>query len=393
MDYNIKLTAILFENDDFTSSVFDEYIIDNSIIKTYKISKDTINRNFCIHQLIINDGIFNFQADLITDKKLLVFKMRHKKIKLKISVFDTKNIIIKENSFIIISVEEFLNDNVNHIKLNMISDIVYDELNNCDISTNILKKNDGVTQMGNAQLMLEYICNEYNIKYTNDINIFINNYCKNTFNYPSIRIPNNINNIEIFDHFLQNYNPYILKPYIIIDDFYFDKNIKNTKYNLIVENLCMLKDNFPMSANNIRSTLKFVQSSPIFDEQEFKEDIKSILIIENKSYDVTMELRPKELKSNRIKTKSINEDLDFVIKNMEMKKKMLDDISMYNTYTFDNLNLEDITFNKVYDITAIDKYNDLPVVIDYVFDNTSGKFNLSGTVTFVNVPNDLNSSR
>lgn len=353
----------------------------NQIIK-YEVLKDSRLRNFNIHMLTlarINVSLYN------------VLETSDVRIALKLSL---NSKVIKTQKFKIESINTIDEiDNVFNIQLIMISDYIY-SLKKSSKYANLTASDDS-TELSTAYQFLTKIISNMSIDGGTKISSNYNNAGEIKFLYEHLTVPKSLNDIELFDYLIEQYPPYYIKPYFIIDDFYFDER-ESVEIKIILNNIIDTNGNYKLVnvkklASWQTSKLKFLYSEKLFDFTEFKKLIRATIFLRNTNSKKIFRLQPENNKSNETINEESNLDIKHYKKKMYFKKLLSKYESSIDSYTFYNADINDYSFTNVYNMSNIKKFDMLPISIYYKFEKNSGSDNLYMTtnVDFVRSPSNL----
>lgn len=232
-----------------------------------------------------------------------------------------------------------------------------------------------------------------------DINVYFNDSGSIKQIFQSIRIPETYNNLTLFDYLIDKFPPYILDPYIILDDLYIDPILGTNdgkSYSLIVNNLCNLSNynlqNVQKIVRYIGKNLNFIKKEPLLDTNEMNLVLGSTLIIKNLIENKIFKLEPAIQSLKNGKTKVINSSLDIEMykRLLQVRKQLTEYPASINTWQYDRINITDISFLKTYNIDDLTVYDNLPLSIDYQFTrNQYNTYSMVTTVQFAKVPSNI----
>lgn len=354
-------------------------------IAAYEISKDSINYNYNLHVLTL------------TNISLLMFNTFHlENVRLIIDVFENGN-SISSTIFKITKVHEIDKiDELYNIQLIMISEFVYNMLNSNVYSNVSTFDTSAIKTHSTSYQLLSKIFSKMSSDGGQKVKAHLTNAGEVKKLYDLIRIPENLNDVQIFDWLLKEYPPFFLDPYFIIDDFYIADN-NTADINLFLLNICDINGSYQnkkyKDINGTQLGLHYLMTSePLMDYKKVYEELQATLMIKNANENKIYELKPLLLsnRSNQIlQIQSTFGMSDFKTK-LYMRKKLAEAEASIETYFYDSIGLRDISFGNIYDIIEVMNFNHLPVSFFYMFKKLNdNSFKLETTVNYIKVPGSL----
>lgn len=370
---NVSFT---FKNIDNTEN----FIFNKKQIIRYEVLKDSMLRNHNIHLMTIASVPLNiFQY------------LKQKETIINITLSDTEK-VLHTNTYRIFknNIVEEMND-VSTIQLWMISLKVESFLESSKYGLS-LDTNSHSLYLTSHQLLLKILQNMSSNEGSDfDYLLTSSGEIKNI--YKDIRIPEQLNDLEIFEYIFNNYPPYYISPYFLFDDFYFS-NIISKKYNMILTSLIDINGSYiPSNIINIEGLglngYKFVTSKPIFNYLDVYQEVQATLMIKNSNENRLFELKPESLgnRSNQVIQLESPLSIENFKKKLYIKKKLADSEATIETYKLGSIKLGSVTFNHVYNIKTSSMYDHIPLSIHYTF-ILSGEnyYDLETEVEFARVP-------
>lgn len=356
-------------------------------IVRYNITRDSINFSHNMHYLT-----------LYTMTQKAVQSLQKDDTELQITILENSN-IISSKRFKIVYVN-ILNekDYVYNIQLVLVSKLAYTFLNSYEYANTTSLSSTGINDVSPFE-MLTYIVTDMQKNNTN-LKCIMNDAGKINELFTTLRIPTSCNNIKLFNYLITSFTPYLLQPYIILDDSMYCTDprnyFNNNEYCIVVNNLCGISK-YPHK--NINSIVGFntkpkhqLSVEPIINDTELKTLLGSAIILKNPETSEIKILEPE--KENRKNGKAVTIETFFGIETYKAflltRKKLTESNGNLLKYRFQKLNFGDIVFGMVYNMSLQSEYRDLPVQIyhDFVKNSYDG-FYMEMDVTFASVPNNL----
>jgi len=378
-DYYIKPSIDYYDNE---LKRRDTFRIDTYNILIYEVSKDSMHYNHNLHLLTLtNMDIRMYTLLQLPDTRLFLDVLENSDIKSSTRFKITNVHLINEE------------DGLYNIQLSMISDYVFDMLNsNKYASISISDVNVQLTSFELISKIIQQMVSDHGTKV--DANYTNAGELKNLLSY--VRIPDNLNDFEIFNYLFDTYPPYLLAPYLIFDDFNIRQNSKSD-FSIILLNICDINGSYPLK--NIKSIpgtvtgyVEHLDSKPLLNYNEVFEELQATLIIKNENENKVFELKPAQTSRHSNKIKHINSSLtiESFKQKMIMRKILAEYEASIETYIYDDINLSDIIFGEVYNINNSLIYNYLPVSFFYKFiKKQDNSFKLETKIEFLRLPGSL----
>jgi len=374
VSYDISV-QLIDENDNVSN-------IEPIFIDEYEVSKDSINSNHNYHTI----SFANIPYDIL-------LALQNYSMIVKIDILENDKVLLS-NNFVILdakTTEEYLQ--AYSIKLTLVTVEVYDLLHSYDFSKK-LTKNLNNTYLANMYSFMTDILELYSERFKEKLVTYAKSDGMNTYLYEGVRIPSDLNNLDIFNYISKEYNIYNLKPYIIFDDFYYSNdtknlNINNRKFCLTVSTLFNLKGMLKQDIGDLRSYLTQTDENVIISKGSFDRMISGTIILENKNQNITYELLPLTKKNDNSTYIEIAEDIEFFKEKLRIQKQLSDNRAMYRKYHIQNIKLEDIEFWRIYNFNNEYEYDHIPIVINYKFSRFNEGFVLGCDITTANVPDNI----
>lgn len=372
--YNIEIDMEYFNP---ISKKLETVKIDHQSIAKYEVRKDAINYNYNLHLLKLN-SIINQIYDLLMLKKT----------RLTINIIENSKVISKTR-FIVLEADKFNSeDNMSNIDLLLMSEMTYDFVHYNRFS-NITKDEDYIT----SYQLMSNIFKEINKKFGSDIQTHYNDSGIVSQLHESLRLQGNLKDIEVFDYIFKEFPPYLLNPYFILDDFHLKAE---SPYNIFIFNLSNVGGNYQLKdtakIENYDRSVTFIDSKPMIDNVTVDYMLRSTLVLINKHNNSKGILEPAdpEFKSPEVITHETSLDVKNFKNKLYLSKKLSDYKATYEKYIFNRINIDDIAFGNLYNITARGIHDHLPLSIEYTFlKNKSDLFNLTVAAEFSRVPTDM----
>jgi len=369
--YNLK---IQIEYLDVITKKIEYLDIKAQHIAKYAVTKDSINFNYNLHLLSLNS---------INNSVLRILKFKDTRIIIDLQEDD---ISISKKRFIVIETEKSAaDDNMMNLDLLITTEMTYDFIN-FNRFANISKDADFITSFD----LMQKIFKEINKMFGSDISIHYNDSGTVGQLYPSMRLQDDLKDTDIFDFIFKEFPPYLLNPYFLYDDLHFGSK---TPYNIFVFNLSNLGGSYQLKdiakIPNYDRASNFVGKTDLVDHVRIDYKLKSTLILWNKNDNKKGVLTPSDKRVLKPEVITIDTTLDVsnFKKRLYMLKKLSDYKSTTEKYIYNRINIEDISFGNIYNITTKGIYDHLPLTIEYTFiRNKSESFDLDVGVEFAKVP-------
>ncbi len=372
--YDIEIDMEFF---DPSSKKLETVRIDHQSISKYEVRKDAMNYNYNLHLLKLN-SIINQVYDL----------MKLKKTRLIVNIIENSKTISKTR-FIVLESEKFNTvDNMSNIDLLLMSEMTYDFVHYNRFSS-VTKDDSYIT----SYQLMSNIFKEINKKFGSDISTHYNDAGIVSQLHESLRLQDNLKDIEVFDYIFKEFPPYLLNPYFIFDDFHLKAK---SPYNIFIFNLANMGGNYQLKdtkkIQNYERGVNFIDSKPLIDHTRVDYMLRSTLVLINKHNNTKGILEPAdpEFKSPEVITHETSLDVKNFKNKLYLSKKLSDYKSTYEKYMFHRLNIDDIEFGNLYNITTRGVHDHLPLNIEYTFlKNKSDLFDLTIAAEFSKVPTDI----
>lgn len=379
-EYDLTVSVQYYDTDTRKNEMTN--LKENTVVK-YEVNKDSVNYNYNLHLLTITN---------ITQLMYTILNLESSRIIIQLSENGTeifKNTFVIENVSVVDEIES-----VRNIQLLLTTEEVRKFRKSNKYSKQSLMDTNSADTLIISYELLSKTLQAISSDYGSDLDAHYVDAGAIKQLYESIRIPENLNDFEAFDFIFKEFPPYLLTPYFIFDDFHFGES--STLYNIIVNNICNLAGSYQMK--NVKNIIRYNTGTkhyhgnvPLVDYTEIYDELKATLVIKNNNQNKIYELQPaaNDYKSDNVKQIETNLDIDVYKSRMYMKKRLADYEATLERYSFDDLNIKDISFMNVYNITSND-YDHLPVAIEYIFTlNQRNTFDLETYINFVKVPANI----
>lgn len=389
-DYNKRLQPIYklvvsFEYYDITLKRRNILKIDTYSVVVYEISKDSVNFNYNLHLLTLtNITLSMFNNFHLEDVRIIVNIMEDVE-----SISNTSFRINKVHK-----IDEF--EGKHNVQLVMVSEFVYDMINSNKYSKVSTFNTSTIQTYITSYQLISNIFSKISSDNGSKVETNLSNAGEVKNLYDSIRIPENLDDVSMFNWILEEYPPFLLKPYFIIDDFHIvDNNLANV--NLFLLNICDINGSYQVEKYKDKNGVQLgmrqhMNSKPLMDYKKVFEELQATLMIKNENENKIYEIKPfvSGERSNKIIQIKSTLGIDAFKSKMYMRKKLAKSEASIETYFYDGLGLRDITFGKVYDVIEPMNFNHLPISLFYAFkkrqDNT---FGLETTIDYIQMPGSL----
>lgn len=363
-----------------------EYNFSEKQLVLYEVLKDSILRYHNIHLLTIT-GITN--AD--------TFNLKNSEVIISIIIYYDK-IIIHEGEYRII--KSNIVSEVSEMKTSqlwLISTKTYEFLHSSRYGSLTSVDTNSYSSYLTSYQMLSKILQGMASFEGNEFDFFLSDSGEVKNIHKNIRLPETLNDIDIFKFILKYYPPYLLTPYILFDDFFFDNTKTTRKYNFHFINMCDTNGSYTIrNKSDIKGFgtygYKYMGSRELIDYKKVARELKATLILKNVNENKLYELKPLDdlVKSKEIiqleTTLSIN---DFKSR-LYLRKKLVQAEATIETFQLGGIALGDVTFNNVYNMDSDLIFDYLPLSIHYSFElSNSNLFELNTEVEFAKVPGNI----
>lgn len=360
------------------------YTLKKEEVVTYEVSKDSVNYNYNLHLITLTSISQTVQTVLNLEDTRLNIEIKENGTPL----FNTKFRI--QHLHVIDDI-----DGLKNIQLLLVSEETYKLLHSNKYGKVSTLRTNAVDANITSFELLSQILQEMKSDYGTQLDTYYYDAGAIRNIHQSIRIPENLNDLDIFDFIFKEFPPYLLNPYIIFDDFHFGEN--TAPYNMIVNNICNLTGSYNLqNVNNIVryniGTKNYIGSKPLIDYADIYNKLGATLMIKNSLQNRIVELKPsaESKRSGEILQLESNLDIATFKNKLYLQKRLADYEATIESYTFEHLNIKDITFMNVYNVTSPAIYDHLPICLKYRFDlGKDNTYSIKTFVDFVRVPTNL----
>ena len=380
INYGIEINIIFYTDQDFKDIEYRDSINIQNVYE-YIVVKDSTSRNFNVHSLIldVDDDLYSNLMGL--------------RVGVEIIIRDDQDIII-ENILRIqeVNIIETDDELTKTVGLLLFSEVSTELINSNDMVPKIMSDlHHGVLNATGSDI-LNSINTHYRQKYNGvkkGMSVFSSDACLNTFLYFNANIPAHTSNMDLLNLPVTENKPYLMVPYIIFDDFHYTAiEEEDSSYALHIQNLCGFKNMINKDIDEIKAHSTFLSSEPILNISDIRAILNSECVLEDPRSGNISKMKPKNSKKALgVKYFKMSEDLIYFKDQLKIKQKMMKEGAVFLTFNFLQLNIEDLAFNRKYNISDTDKYNDVPVMVEYIFTGNGGNFHLSANATFASIAN------
>lgn len=379
--YDLTVSIDYFDTE---TKLRNNYLLKKEEVVTYEVSKDSVNFNYNLHLITLTGISQTVQTVLNLEDSRLNIKLTENSHPLSDTKFRIQHLHVIDDV-----------DGLKNIQLLLVSEETYKLLHSSKYGKVSTLRTNAVDANITSFELLSQILQEMKSDYGTQLDTYYYDAGAIKNIHPSIRIPENLNDLALFDFIFKEFPPYLLNPYLIFDDFHFGEKV--APYNMIVNNICNLTGSYKLqNVNNIVryniGTRNFLGSKPLIDYSDVYNKLGATLMIKNSLQNRIVELKPatESKRSGEIIQLESNLDIATFKNKLYLQKRLADYEATIESYSFDNLNIKDITFMNVYNVTSPANYDHLPVCLKYRFDlGTDNTYSIKTFVDFVRVPTNL----